>query len=68
MCGLLFAVVATTISSTASNSQLCLHPLSLQDDRAAVEDRFFSIIKAMNLSHLETAALRLAIARDDEVA
>jgi len=38
-----------------------------QDDRNVVETRFFGIIQGMNLSHLQTAALRLAIARDDEV-
>jgi ABC-type Na+ efflux pump permease subunit len=30
-----------------------------------VERRFASIVENMNLTHLETAALRLAIARDD---
>ena len=30
-----------------------------------IETRFLNIIQNMNLSHLETAALRLAIARDD---
>lgn len=35
------------------------------DEREAIETRFLNIIQNMNLSHLETAALRLAIARDD---
>ena len=33
--------------------------------RDSIETRFLNIIQGMNLSHLETAALRLAIARDD---
>lgn len=36
-----------------------------EDEREAIETRFLNIIQNMNLSHLETAALRLAIARDD---
>jgi hypothetical protein len=35
------------------------------DEREAIETRFLNIIQNMNLSHLETAALRLSIARDD---
>ena len=35
------------------------------DESRAIESRFLNIIQGMNLSHLETAALRLAIARDD---
>jgi hypothetical protein len=35
------------------------------DEREAIETRFLNIIQTMNLSHLETAALRLSIARDD---
>ena len=36
-----------------------------EDEREAIETRFLNIIQNMNLSHLETAALRLAIARND---
>ena len=36
-----------------------------EDEREAIETRFLNIIQNVNLSHLETAALRLAIARDD---
>ena len=39
--------------------------LILQEDQSSIESRFMTIIQGMNLSHLETAALRLAIARDD---
>ena len=34
-------------------------------DRTTVESRFLDIVQAMSLSHVETAALRLAIARDE---
>eukprot|EP00602_Paraphysomonas_sp_CaronLab_P003323 CAMPEP_0185019350 /NCGR_PEP_ID=MMETSP1103-20130426/1952_1 /TAXON_ID=36769 /ORGANISM="Paraphysomonas bandaiensis, Strain Caron Lab Isolate" /LENGTH=1099 /DNA_ID=CAMNT_0027549607 /DNA_START=227 /DNA_END=3526 /DNA_ORIENTATION=- len=37
-----------------------------EDERESIETRFLGIIQGMNLSHLETAALRLAIARDDD--
>jgi hypothetical protein len=36
-----------------------------EEDSESIETRFLNIIQEMNLSHLETAALRLAIARDD---
>ena len=36
-----------------------------EDDGSSVESRFLQIVQKMQLSHLETAALRLAIARDD---
>ena len=36
-----------------------------ESDRSNVEARFASIVNGMSLSNLETAALRLAIARDD---
>lgn len=36
-----------------------------QDDRESVESIFLNIVQNMQLNHLETAALRLAIARDD---
>ena len=35
------------------------------NDTESIETRFLTIIQGMNLSHLETSALRLAIARDD---
>jgi hypothetical protein len=37
----------------------------LQDEKDSIEMKFLNIIQGMSLSHLETAALRLAIARDD---
>mmetsp|Transcript_13985 Transcript_13985/g.23160 ORF Transcript_13985/g.23160 Transcript_13985/m.23160 type:complete len:1107 (-) Transcript_13985:207-3527(-) len=37
----------------------------VDEDSESIEARFLNIIQEMNLSHLETAALRLAIARDD---
>lgn len=36
-----------------------------EDDGSSVETRFLQIVQRMQLSHLETAALRLAIARSD---
>ncbi len=39
--------------------------LHVQDDRESVESIFLNIVQNMKLNHLETAALRLAIARDD---
>mmetsp|Transcript_13315 Transcript_13315/g.13803 ORF Transcript_13315/g.13803 Transcript_13315/m.13803 type:complete len:343 (-) Transcript_13315:771-1799(-) len=36
-----------------------------EDEKESIETKFLNIIQGMNLSHLETAALRLAIARDD---
>ena len=35
------------------------------DDGSSVETKFLQIVQRMQLSHLETAALRLAIARND---
>jgi hypothetical protein len=35
------------------------------DDRDTVESMFFGVVQRMQLNHLETTALRLAIARDD---
>jgi Xaa-Pro aminopeptidase len=37
-----------------------------EDDGATIESRFLQIVQRMHLTHLETAALRLAIARDDQ--
>jgi hypothetical protein len=36
-----------------------------EDDGATIESKFLQIVQRMHLTHLETAALRLAIARDD---
>jgi len=36
-----------------------------EDDRETIEARFLSIVQSMELSNLETAALRLAISRDN---
>ena len=36
-----------------------------EDDGATIESKFLQIVQRMQLTHLETAALRLAIARDD---
>lgn len=36
-----------------------------EDDGNTIETKFLQIVQRMQLSHLETAALRLAIARDD---
>jgi hypothetical protein len=36
-----------------------------QDDRESIQSRFFAIIQRMELNQLETAALRLALARND---
>ena len=36
-----------------------------EDDGTSVETKFLQIVQRMQLSHLETAALRLAIARND---
>lgn len=38
----------------------------MQDDRESVEMKFVQVIQSMQLSDIETAALRLAIAKDDE--
>lgn len=38
---------------------------SQEDDGTSVETKFLQIVQRMQLSHLETAALRLAIARND---
>ena len=37
-----------------------------KDDAVSIESKFLQIIQDMDLSHLETAALRLAIARNDD--
>jgi hypothetical protein len=37
-----------------------------KDDVVSIESKFLQIIQDMDLSHLETAALRLAIARNDD--
>jgi hypothetical protein len=60
---LFFLLLSNLLSIIYNCLLLCAH---VQDDKDSIEAIFLGVVQNMKLNHLETAALRLAIARDDK--
>lgn len=60
---LIYKLILSSIQQSDNDDEE--EEFSQEDDGTSVETKFLQIVQRMQLSHLETAALRLAIARND---